>query len=393
MVVALAVLIAAPAHAHAAGFAFDNTVNVLTGGPDGSIYASGRFGNQQPLTGGGLRIRTDGNGVPEGGQPVPGSVYAAVADGNGGWFIGGAFDRAGGANVRNLAHLDAAGNADPNWAPNPDGPVHALALGAGTLYAGGDFVNAGGAPHARIAAIDVASGAVAAWSAGFRRSGARARARRLAAVRGRDVHEGRGRAAQLRRRPVRGHRQARPGLVPKPGLRGRCARRLGVEPLRRRRVRRDRRRLALRPGRARHHDRRRKRLESDQLLGQGAGDRRRAALCRELRRHPRLQPRRRYAARLDPAAPDRLERDLQPRGRRQHALRRRSSEHRLLRAARRPGRAEPRRRQALGLESAAQRVRLRGRGDARDGLRGRDLQRRRAAARDRHRHRPPAPRR
>src|SRR3954471_13229766 len=94
----VATLLAAPAGASAAGFAFDNTVNVLTGGADGSTYVAGRFGAEQALTGGGLRVRADGSGVPEAGPPVAGIVYAVVADGNGGWFVGGEFERAGGAN-------------------------------------------------------------------------------------------------------------------------------------------------------------------------------------------------------------------------------------------------------------------------------------------------------
>ena len=136
----VATLFAVPAAAFAAGVAFDEPVSALTSGADGSIFAAGQFSTQQPLTGGGLRISADGNGAAEAGPPIAGTVYAVVADGNGGWFVGGDFERAGGANVRNLAHLDATGAADPAWAPDPDQPVRALALGGGTLFAGGDFL-------------------------------------------------------------------------------------------------------------------------------------------------------------------------------------------------------------------------------------------------------------
>jgi hypothetical protein len=46
-----------------------------------------------------------------------GVLHAMVPDGNGGWFIGGQFDRVGVAVRHSLAHIDSNGIAS-NWLPN-----------------------------------------------------------------------------------------------------------------------------------------------------------------------------------------------------------------------------------------------------------------------------------
>ena len=75
-----------------------------------------------------------------------GEVRASVADGNGGFYLGGTFRKLGGETRRGLGHILADGSVDRNFRVDVDGPdsiVHALALsGDGrTLYVGGSFTS------------------------------------------------------------------------------------------------------------------------------------------------------------------------------------------------------------------------------------------------------------
>lgn len=72
---------------------------------------------------------------------VDDSVYAVVADGSGGWFVGGDFQKIGSPAVSQpyLAHVHADGSVDPDFITYLDGPVRALTLADGALYVGGSF--------------------------------------------------------------------------------------------------------------------------------------------------------------------------------------------------------------------------------------------------------------
>ena len=67
---------------------------------------------------------------------IDGIVRAAVADGQGGWFIGGDFKYVGGQFRRYAAQVTAAG-AVTAWNPKPDQPVEALAFDGATVFLGG----------------------------------------------------------------------------------------------------------------------------------------------------------------------------------------------------------------------------------------------------------------
>jgi len=95
-----------------------------------------------------------------------GIVQAAIADGNGGWFIGGRFTQVGGAPRAGLAQIDATGNLT-SWNPgigngSNDVTVGALALSAdgNTLYVGGDFTELSSAAISRLGAISTSTGVV-----------------------------------------------------------------------------------------------------------------------------------------------------------------------------------------------------------------------------------------
>lgn len=126
-----------------------------------TLYVGGDFHDVGPASGGWAQVDSVGNLV----SPVPmiqGYVYCSVADGQGGWFVGGDFNGALGQSRGNLAHFDAAGNLYP-WNPGTSGPVNAMLLFAGRLYIGGAFSTVHGQPRNALAVVDTASGNVGTW--------------------------------------------------------------------------------------------------------------------------------------------------------------------------------------------------------------------------------------
>jgi hypothetical protein len=95
-------------------------------------------------------------------EEINGPVYAAVSDGNGGWYIGGDFTRIGPYTRNRLAHILANGEISP-WNPSANGAVRALAVSGSTVYAGGDFTSIGGTPRNRMAAIGT-DGSLQTWN-------------------------------------------------------------------------------------------------------------------------------------------------------------------------------------------------------------------------------------
>ncbi len=136
---------------------------VLAIAPAGdTVYIGGSFLYVGPPTGGGVPVdRATAKPV----TPYPrivGRVEAVVADGEGGWFVGGSFTHVGSQPRRNLAHILADGNVS-SWAPNPNLEVWALALSGRTLYVGGDFDSLGGQPRLRLGAVDITDDDALSW--------------------------------------------------------------------------------------------------------------------------------------------------------------------------------------------------------------------------------------
>jgi Domain of unknown function (DUF5122) beta-propeller len=104
---------------------------------DGStLYIGGDFtyvGRRTSLA----RLGADGESTGTFPRVTDGAVEALIEDGAGGWYVGGSFETAGGADVPHLAHVLADGSVDEGFRPAPDGEVGALALSGGILYAGG----------------------------------------------------------------------------------------------------------------------------------------------------------------------------------------------------------------------------------------------------------------
>ena len=127
-----------------------------------TLYVAGQFTRVAPNTGSAVPI----DSVTA--QPrlpfarVSGSTNAVVADGAGGWFVGGRFNGVDGSPRRNLAHVLASGGLAA-WTPDPDSEVFALALSGSTLYVGGRFEHLGGAARYKIGAVDVITGLATAF--------------------------------------------------------------------------------------------------------------------------------------------------------------------------------------------------------------------------------------
>jgi outer membrane protein assembly factor BamB len=98
---------------------------------------------------------------------IQGRVHVVEPDGDGGWFVGGSFDYAGGERRWNLVHILSDGSLNQAFAPDPwlregyvghRGSVDALQLVDGVLYVGGNFSELAGRPHRALAALDARTG-------------------------------------------------------------------------------------------------------------------------------------------------------------------------------------------------------------------------------------------
>ncbi|MBI3541303.1 MAG: delta-60 repeat domain-containing protein [Deltaproteobacteria bacterium] len=134
--------------------------------PDGSrTYIGGNFSTVGPYTGSGVPTELD-TGVAVAPYPKANAVVRATAsDGSGGWYIGGDFTQVGGQPRNRLAHIMANGTVDPNWDPSPNGPVNAIVYDSTQkiVYVGGYFNKVGGAIRSSLAALDGAAG-LAKWT-------------------------------------------------------------------------------------------------------------------------------------------------------------------------------------------------------------------------------------
>lgn len=95
-----------------------------------------------------------------------GALVAAVADGHGGWFVGGSFTRLDGVDRVAIAHVLPSGLVDPAWrasigsASGRPVAVYALARAGRRLFVGGPFGRVGGLRRPGLAAVDTHTGAV-----------------------------------------------------------------------------------------------------------------------------------------------------------------------------------------------------------------------------------------
>jgi trimeric autotransporter adhesin len=129
----------------------------------GTLYLGGQFDYIGPNTGSFACLDAT-TGLPLPSARVDGTVSAIVADGHGGYYLGGQFTSVSGQPRQNLAHVNADGSLAP-WNPGANAPVLALVRNGAILFAGGWFNYAAGVARQHVAAIDAWTGAPLVWNA------------------------------------------------------------------------------------------------------------------------------------------------------------------------------------------------------------------------------------
>jgi len=87
-----------------------------------------------------------------------GTVYATVADGSGGYYLGGSFTQVNNQPISYLVHVLSNNTIDATFDPVLDGTVRTLAIDGANIYAGGDFQNINGTPRVRLGGINKTNG-------------------------------------------------------------------------------------------------------------------------------------------------------------------------------------------------------------------------------------------
>jgi trimeric autotransporter adhesin len=134
-----------------------------------TLYVGGNFVNVGPNTGNGA-ILTGAGETPDTSWPrLRATVYAAVPDSAGGWFVGGdSFTENepnpnGGITRYLLTRLKSDRTVDANFNPQPNGQVYTMLRDGNTLFVGGNFNSLGEQFRNRLAAIDLNNGQVTTW--------------------------------------------------------------------------------------------------------------------------------------------------------------------------------------------------------------------------------------
>ena len=149
------------------------TVSAVVGAPDGGVYVAGVFdgagGIPQPRL---LRLGADGAldaafapDVDFGSLGSTGAItsMALGADGSR-LYLAGDFAKVGGLSRTQLAAVDARTGAATGWQPSVSGgSVTRVALGGGALYLSGSFTTVGGAARKGLAAVSLTNGVPTAF--------------------------------------------------------------------------------------------------------------------------------------------------------------------------------------------------------------------------------------
>ncbi|GEP39078.1 hypothetical protein NPS01_27410 [Nocardioides psychrotolerans] len=124
-----------------------------------TIFVRGDFTRIGRFTGSGLPL-DPATGARTEAPALDGQVSVVVADGDGGWFVGGNTASVDGHRFGGVLHVAADGTADPAFAPRVRGLVSALALDGETLFVGGLFDSVDDSERRNLAAIDTTTGDV-----------------------------------------------------------------------------------------------------------------------------------------------------------------------------------------------------------------------------------------
>ena len=132
------------------------------------MYLGGTFTRVGPPTGSYAGVDLASGTTLQPYLQVVGTVFAQVADGNGGWYIGGSFSSVRGIPRKSLAQVDRNGNVT-SWDPNASNPdvtfsVLALARSGQTVYVGGIFDSLGAGTRRGLGSVDATTGALSTWA-------------------------------------------------------------------------------------------------------------------------------------------------------------------------------------------------------------------------------------
>ncbi len=147
----------------------DGPVNAMLQ-KDGALYIGGEFryiGVNHPC---GIAANTATGALDFSFAKPNGQVTCCVADGNGGWYIGGDFTEVNGKPRKRLARLNANGSLH-SWNPGANNIVYTLTLSGNTIYVGGRFDTIGTQLRNRVAAISTTTGVASSWNPNVEPSG------------------------------------------------------------------------------------------------------------------------------------------------------------------------------------------------------------------------------
>ncbi|MDX2128105.1 MAG: PQQ-binding-like beta-propeller repeat protein [Chloroherpetonaceae bacterium] len=130
-----------------------------------TAFIGGNFTIVGPASGQGVVLDTSLGLRDDKFPKVVGVVLTVVADGTGGWIIGGEFTAVGGEPRNRLARIKEDKTLDPTWNPNVNNIVYSLAISGSTVYAGGNFTTVNGStPRNYLAAFDLTTGTATGWN-------------------------------------------------------------------------------------------------------------------------------------------------------------------------------------------------------------------------------------
>lgn len=131
-----------------------------------TLYVGGLIDMAGYLTGG-LTYLPQADTMPDLVFPwVDGSIHTIIPDGEGGWFVGGDFDRIGIVIRNNIARILPDFTVDPNFTLEVNNKVTSLALHSNILYIGGNFTNIGGVGRNYLGSYDLSSNTVTSFNPG-----------------------------------------------------------------------------------------------------------------------------------------------------------------------------------------------------------------------------------
>lgn len=145
------------------GIVTDGNVTCLKSYGD-SLIIGGRFNYLGKHTGGLSILDSNTSNLTSIFPKIYGNINTIVSDGNGGIYIGGAFNKVGAYNIENIAHINQDLTLDNNFHPNPNGPITSIIIKNNKLIIAGTFNLIGTSVRNKLAEIDKNNGAVSTWN-------------------------------------------------------------------------------------------------------------------------------------------------------------------------------------------------------------------------------------